>query len=122
VGKRVQALPSGDHASGNAEDSATQRYVLSNATVESRAGGPLVSYGTSFALDRVPEGAQVRPNKLVRVTGEIDERPAGGGGAAASPNPREDIKANSLTVAGDPITRIRVETIQIVAQDCSSSR
>jgi len=122
AGERGQARPSGNDTANATPAGAPERYVLSNATVESRAGGPLVSEGTSFELDRVPAGTQVSPGKLVRVTGQIDER-SGGAGAASSPNTREDTKANSLTVAGDPTTRrIRVDTIQIVAQDCSSPR
>ena len=124
VGEQVQARPSGDDARGNTTQTpAPERYLLSNATVESRAGGPLLGNGTSFELDRLPAGAQVSPNTRVRVTGEIDQQPTGAAGAGTNSNAREDTKANSLTVAGDSSTRrFRVETIQTVAQDCSSSR
>jgi hypothetical protein len=84
---------------------------------------PTVSDGTSFELDGAPADAQASVNKRVRVTGRVDERPAGAAETGATRGTREDTKANSLTVAGDSAARrIRVETLQLVAQDCSSSR
>lgn len=122
----------GNDAGVGKHGAATDAYVLSNVTVENTAvgsngaggsGGPLVSDGTSFELDGVPADAQVGVNKRVRVTGRVDERSAGGVEAGSTPGTRDDTKANSLTVAGDSATRrIRVETMQVVAPDCSSAR
>jgi hypothetical protein len=139
--------PNADRASGHTAPAG--RFVLTNATVANAAagangaggsGGPLVNAAKSFELDGVPPDAQVSVNKRVRITGRVDERaPAStpaestssttGQRQTANDQRRptagstEDSQANSLTVAGDATTRrVKVETVQVIAQDCNATR
>jgi len=150
----TSGIPASDRASARAAGSDetegqshgathTATFVLGNAKVESggvgangagATGGPVLSTGSSFELDGLPADAQASVNKQVRVTGQIDARPAAiaTGTAAtragvATPAPsttgetstRDDVRANSTGVAGDPTNhRLRVETVQVVAQQC----
>jgi len=117
---------------------ANARFVLADATVESggvgangagASGGPLVGAGSRVALDGVPADAEASVNKQVRITGRIDAaQPAGAGAAGAAPSgstsTREDVRANSTTVAGaspDANTRhLVVDSVQVIAQSCAA--
>jgi len=128
------------HAAGQ-----TGPFVLANAAVEPGSvgpngagvsGGTAVSAGTSFELDSVPADAQASLNKRVRVTGRLHPRAATTSGDAAGTrdtsgtvtaapsttaesSTRDDVRANSLGVAGDSTShRLTVETLQVVAPQC----
>ena len=126
----------------------TRSFVLANAAVESGtagangagvSGGTAVNAGSSFELDGVPADMQASVNKRVRVTGWLQPRVAtttgasgdtagvraASGSATAAPSTtgesstRDDVRANSLGVAGDSTShRLTVETLQVVAQQC----
>ena len=112
------------------------RFTLTNAAVESGgvgangaggSGGSLIGPGSSVELDGVPADAHRSVDKQVRVTGRIDAAkvPAAGGAGstAGSASTRDDVRANSTTVAsGDadnPSNRhVTVETVQVIAESC----
>ena len=126
----------------------TRSFVLANAAMESASadangagisGGTAANAGSSFELDGVPADALASVNKRVRVTGRLHPRVAttigargdaagtraASGTATAAPSTtgesstREDVRANSLGVAGDSTShRLTVETLQVVAQQC----
>jgi hypothetical protein len=128
---------------------ANAHFTLTNATVESGAlgangaggsGGPLLSPGSSVDLDGVPADAQSSVNKQVRVTGRLDATQAGattGGsgraapansgttGSGASTSPRDDVRANSTTIASGvhdngSSRHLTVETVEVIAQGCTA--
>lgn len=141
AGDRARARATGNNAAVRQEHGAASSgpFVLANAAVESGgvgangaggSGGPLVSTGTSYTLDGLPADAQASVNKQVRITGRIDVRATSGtaataGGPSATSSTtagigaRDDVRANSATVAGDSTThRLTVETVHVVAQRC----
>jgi hypothetical protein len=105
-------------------------FTLTNASAEPRgtASAPAVATGSSVALDNVPADARTNVNKQVRVTGRLDAARADAGARTASPSggstsPRDDVRANSTTVASDtpehaPGARLIVERVQATAETC----
>jgi len=144
---RASAPAAGSDAAGHGATDVS-RFVLTNAAVESgdtgavsagASGGTVASAGSSFELDGLPADAQASVNKRVRVTGRLHPRVAttigargdaagtraASGTATAAPSTtgenstRDDVRANSLGVAGDSTShRLTVETLQVVAQQC----
>jgi hypothetical protein len=143
AGERGRARAAGSESDATPRHGAasTGTYVLANAAVEASAvgangaggsGGPLVSGGSSFELDGLPADAVANVNKRVRITGQVDTRPAATRstsgtartGAPASnttggTSTNDDVRANSTAVAGDSTNRLlTVESVQVVAERC----
>ena len=140
----VESAPGARPSSGTSDEAqrhgraANVHYVLADATVDSggvgangagASGGPLLSAGSRVELDGVPADAQSSVNTQVRVTGRIDAaQPAGTGAAGAasggSTSTREDVRANSTTVASatpdNGARHMTVDTVQVIAQNCAA--
>jgi hypothetical protein len=107
------------------------RFTLANVTAESRGSGaaPAIAAGSTIALDSVPADARSNVNKQVRVTGHFDAPPPGASTRTASPSggstsTRDDVRANSTTVASDAPepardARLIVERVQAIADTCA---
>ena len=108
------------------------RFALANATADSAAGGPApaIATGSTIVLDSVPADARSHVNKQVRVTGHFDAARSDAGARTASPSggstsTRDDVRANSTTVAGDSPApardgRLIVERLQAIADVCAA--
>ena len=125
---------------GSANDSITLvgclqgdgRLALTNATAESSGSGsaPAIAAGSTVALDGVPADARSHVNKQVRVTGHLAATRPDAGARTASPSggstsTRDDVRANSTTVAGDAPdpardSRLIVERVQAIAEVCAA--
>jgi len=132
------AAPQPTATAGTANDSITLvgclqddgRVTLTNASAESRgtASAPGVETGSTVALVNVPADARTNVNKQVRVTGHLDAARADAGARTASPSggstsTRDDVRANSTTVASDAPehardARLIVERVQAIADRC----
>jgi len=105
-------------------------FTLTDASAESRGStsAPLVETGSSVALVNVQADARTNVNKQVRVTGHLDAARADVGARTASPaggstSTRDDVRANSTTVASDTPehargARLIVERVQAIAETC----
>jgi hypothetical protein len=138
AGDRARLRATGNDAAsaGTHGSASTGRFTLLNVIVESggsgangagASGGPVVSAQSAVELDGLPADAQASVNKQVRVTGRIDSRPAGSAAATGAASPsggststRDDVRANSTTVADGAAStrRLTVETVQVVEQSC----
>lgn len=125
------------------------QFRLTNATAASNqsagtgaggagaSGGPLVSARSTFVLDGIPADAQRSVNKQVRVTGRLDTTGTGsgasvgtsgsgvsGGAAAGSGTTAGSGSAaaggNDASFSSGAVRRLTVESVQVVAQRCSS--
>jgi hypothetical protein len=108
------------------------RFTLTNASAESRdtASAPAIETGSSVALVDVPAEARANLNKQVRVTGHLDAARADAGARTAAPSggsasTRDDVRANSTTVASDTPehgrdARLIVERVQAIAETCAA--
>jgi len=105
------------------------RFALTNARAESSASGsaPAIAAGSTVALDSVPADARSHVNKQVRVTGRFDASRSGARTASpsgGSTSTRDDVRANSTTVAGDAPeaardARLIVDRVDVIAQTCA---
>lgn len=106
------------------------RFTLTDASAESRGitSAPAVQIGPNVALVNVPADARTHVNKQVRVTGHLDAARADGSARTASPSggstsTRDDVRANSTTIASDTPehtrdARLIVERVQAIADTC----
>jgi hypothetical protein len=104
------------------------RFTLTNASADARGTGaaPAIETGSSVALVDVPADARIHVNKQVRVTGHFDATRAGARTAppsGGSTSTRDDVRANSTTVASDTPERARdarliVERVEAIADKC----
>ena len=101
------------------------RFTLVIARIESADANGRVESGASFApgstveLDEVADTAKASINKQVRVVGRIADPQAVAASDTAS-SPRDDVRANGTTVAGDTRnSRVTVDTVQPVAESCT---
>jgi len=107
------------------------RFTLANVMAESGGSGsaPAIAAGSTIALDSVPADARSNVNKQVRVVGHFDAARPDAGARTASPSggstsPRDDVRANSTTVASDgpePARggRLIAERVQPIADTCA---
>ena len=107
------------------------RFALTNASAESPNSGsvPAIGAGSTITLDSMPAEARSHVNKQVRVTGRFDAARPDAGARTASPSggstsTRDDVRANSTTVAGDapgPARgRLIVERVTVIAETCAT--
>jgi hypothetical protein len=91
------------------------------------SGGPLVSARSSYVLDGIPGDARAYLNKQVRIVGRIDAAPAvtappgdaaGGIGSSGTDNRTTNAAAPRTGTTLDP-RRLAVESVEVVAQNCS---
>ena len=134
------AAPQPTATAGTANDTITivgclqgdGRFTLTNARAESggSASAPAVATGSNVALVNLPADARNNVNKQVRVTGRLDAARAGAGARTASPSggstsTRDDVRANSTTVASDTPDHARdapliVERVERIAETCAA--
>ena len=107
-------------------------FALTNAHAESLASGsaPPIAAGSTVALYSMPADARSQVNKQVRVTGRFDAARPDAGARTASPSggstsTRDDVRANSTTVAGDAPEptrngRLIVERAEVIADGCAA--
>jgi hypothetical protein len=108
------------------------RFTLANVTAESRGSGsaPPIAAGSTIALDRVPADARSSVNKQVRVTGHFAAAGPDASTRTASPSggstsTRDDVRANSTTVASDAPApadggRMIAERVETIADTCAA--
>jgi hypothetical protein len=108
------------------------RFALTNARAESPASGsaPAIASGSTITLDSVPADARSHVSKQVRVTGHFAAARSDASARTASPSggstsTRDDVRANSTTVAGDAPEpardrRLIVERLDVIAQGCAA--
>jgi hypothetical protein len=108
------------------------RFALTNATAESPASGaaPAIAAGSTITLDSMPPDARSHVNKQVRVTGHFGAARPDAGARTASPSggstsTRDDVRANSTTVAGNTPEpprdgRLIVDGVTVIAESCAT--
>ena len=106
-------------------------FALTNARAESDGSGSAspIATASTVALEGVPADARSHVNKQVRVTGHFDAARPDAGARTASPSggstsTRDDVRANSTTVASDapgpaPDRTLIVTRVQAIAESCA---